>query len=286
MKHGLGTFFAGVGYTERFPDYWERLRQSPVTLKSAFLSTRTERTTQLDTGVLWRASKFSGSVSGFYGKVNDYILIKWSPTPSLTRNVDARTMGGEADVTYHMKRNLKADVALSYVRGRNATDNKPLAQQPPLEGRLGLNYESRHYSLGGLARLVGRQSRIDIGSGNIVSNGMDLGPTAGFAVFSLNAGFRIKRTLLITGGIDNLFDRTYAEHLSRGGAMVPGFVQLTRINEPGRTFWVNELQQQLIGLRDSGIEGLREWPLAASKPARASLSIRNSGEPSKNRRNR
>jgi len=30
---------------------------------------------------------------------------------------------------------------------------------------------------------VGRQSRIDIGSGNIVSNGMDLGPTAGFAVF-------------------------------------------------------------------------------------------------------
>jgi len=238
MKHGLGTFFAGVGYTERFPDYWERLRQSPTTLKSAFLSTRTEKTAQLDAGMLWRASAFSGSVSGFYGRVNDYILIKWSPTPSLTRNVDATTVGGEADVTYHMRRNLKADAALSYVRGRNRTDNKPLAQQPPLEGRLGLSYESRHYSLGGLARLVGRQSKIDIGSGNIVSNGMDLGPTAGFAVFSLNAGFRIKQTVLITGGIDNLFDRTYAEHLSRGGAMVPGFVQLTRINEPGRTFWL------------------------------------------------
>jgi len=43
---------------------------------------------------------------------------------------------------------------------------------------------------------------------------------------------------LITGGIDNLFDQTYADHLIRGGAIMPGFVQWTRINEPGRTFWV------------------------------------------------
>jgi iron complex outermembrane receptor protein len=124
------------------------------------------------------------------------------------------------------------------VHASNQTDNKPLAQQPPLEGRLGLYYETRAYSLGGLARLVGRQNRIDIGSGNIVSNGMDLGPSAGFAVFSINASYRLKGRLLISGGIDNLLDRTYAEHLSRGGAMVPGFVALRQINEPGRMFWL------------------------------------------------
>jgi len=235
---GLGTFYAGVGHAERFPDYWERLRQDPSTLKSVFLSVMPEKTTQLDTGMLWKSSNWSGSISGFYGKVHDYILIKWSPTPSVTRNVNATTMGLEGDFTRRLTHGLKTNLAMSYVRATNETDSKPLAQQPPLEGRVELQYEGRAYSMGAMARLVGRQNRVDLGSGNIVVNGMDLGPTAGFAVFSINGGYRLKGRLLVTGGIDNLFNRTYAEHLSRGGAMVPGFVQLRRINEPGRMFWL------------------------------------------------
>ncbi len=238
MAGGLGTFYAGIGHAERFPDYWERLRQDPVTLNSAFLSTRPEKTTQLDTGMLWKSSGWVGSISGFYGKAHDYILMRWSPAPVLTRNVNATTMGLEGEFIRRLPRNLKADLTLSYVRANNDTDHKPLAQQPPLESRLGLQYEGPVYALGAMARLVARQDRVDVGSGNIVANGMDLGPTAGFAVFSINAGYRMKGRLLITGGIDNLTNRTYAEHLSRGGAMVPGFVQLRRINEPGRTFWV------------------------------------------------
>jgi iron complex outermembrane receptor protein len=38
--------------------------------------------------------------------------------------------------------------------------------------------------------------------------------------------------------VDNLFDKTYAEHLSRSGAMVPGYEQTVRVNEPGRTLWL------------------------------------------------
>lgn len=41
------------------------------------------------------------------------------------------------------------------------------------------------------------------------------------------------------GGVDNLFDKLYAQHLSRrGGAMVSGFEQTTRVAEPGRTRWL------------------------------------------------
>jgi iron complex outermembrane recepter protein len=238
VRGGSGTFYAGVGHVERFPDYWERLKQDPTTLKSAFLSTRPEKTTQLDVGMLWRSDTLSGSVSGFYGKVHDYILMRWSPSPVLTRNVDATTIGGEADVTYRVAANLRANATLAYVRANNNTDNKPLAQQPPLEAMFGMTYDNRLYSFGALARLVGRQDRVDIGSGNIVANGMDIAPTAGFAVFSLNGGYRLRRILLVTGGIDNLLNRAYAEHISRGGAMVPGFIKMTRINEPGRTFWL------------------------------------------------
>ena len=42
----------------------------------------------------------------------------------------------------------------------------------------------------------------------------------------------------MTAGIDNLLDETYAEHVSRAGAMIPGFDQIARINEPGRTLWM------------------------------------------------
>lgn len=238
VKGGRGTFYAGLGHAARFPDYWERLRQDAVTLKSAFLSTRPERTTQFDTGVLWRSATWSGSVSGFYGKVDDYILIHWSPAPSVTRNVDAKTMGAEADASWYLLRNLRADAALAFVHADNLTDGRPLAQQPPIDGRLELTYDNHAFIFSGLARLVGRQDRIDIGSGNIVANGMDVGPTPGFAVFSFNGGFRLRRSLLITAGVDNIFDRAYAEHLSKSGAMVPGFVQTGRIYEPGRTFWL------------------------------------------------
>jgi iron complex outermembrane recepter protein len=57
-------------------------------------------------------------------------------------------------------------------------------------------------------------------------------------VFSLNAGYRPRKGMLIAGGVDNLFDKTYAEHISRAGAMVSGFDQTTRINEPGRNIWI------------------------------------------------
>ena len=125
--------------------------------------------------------------------------------------------------------------------GFRETDHKPLAQQPPLESRIGITYDNHRYSFGALARLVGPQDRVDVGSGNIVANGMDIGRTGGFAVFSINGGYRLKRILLVTGGIDNLLDKAYAEHLSKSGGIVPGFVQMSRINEPGKTYWLKAI---------------------------------------------
>ena len=114
-----------------------------------------------------------------------------------------------------------------------------LAQLPPLEGRLGLAYDNKLWTVGSLLRLVSEQDRVDVNKGNIV--GQDIGRTAGFAVFSLNAGYRTKKGPLISGGIDNLFDKTYAEHISRTGSPtggIAGFDQTTRVNEPGRNLWV------------------------------------------------
>ena len=99
-----------------------------------------------------------------------------------------------------------------------------------------LGYERAAWSAGALLRVVAAQDRFVVGQGNIV--GQDIAPTGGFAILSLNAGWRPRDSLLVTAGIDNLFGRDYAEHLSRAGAMVSGFTQTTRVGEPGRTLWL------------------------------------------------
>ncbi|MBF0582651.1 MAG: TonB-dependent copper receptor [Magnetococcales bacterium] len=239
---GHGIWYAGVGHAERTADYWERMKFSPTTVDettgtSAFITTDPEKTTQLDLGLNWKRDGWQGSVSGFYAKVEDYILLRWFPAPTLTRNIEATIMGGEADLAYRATDKVTLRSSLAYVRGENETDNKPLAQQPPLEFRLAADYDDQTFSAGLLWRLVAEQTRVDVGSGNIVFGGADIGESRGFGVLSVNAGYRTSKETKLTFGIDNLLDQTYAEHLSNDGSVGLGYPADTRIHEPGRTIW-------------------------------------------------
>lgn len=218
------TLYAGVGHAGRPADWWERNRDFYL---------EPEKSTQIDLGLIYSGKAVRASVSAFYAKIADYILVKNDNT---ARNIDAETYGGEAELSYLFREDWKAGAALSYVRGNNKTDNVPLAQMPPLEGRLTVNYDNRVFFAGMLVRLVASQDRVHPGYGTIV--GQDIGSTPGFGVASINAGYRPKKGMLIAAGVDNIFDKAYAEHISRAGAAVAGYDQTTRVNEPGRTVWL------------------------------------------------
>jgi iron complex outermembrane receptor protein len=86
-------------------------------------------------------------------------------------------------------------------------------------------------------RGVARQERVAPGQGNVV--GRDLGPTPGFATLAINAGYKVNDLVQVTAGIDNLFDRHYAEHLNLAGSADFGYpADAVRIAEPGRTAWL------------------------------------------------
>jgi len=255
------TFYAGIGHNERFPDYWEVIARESATSVSAF-DTDAEQNTQLDTGLLWRAGALSGSVSAFYNQISDFLLIQngfskpvmnpggmntggmnmgGMPMPTtretaIVRNIDARSWGLEVDAQYAFTATLRSEFTLASVRGANETDGNTLPQLSPLETRLGLYYDNSTWSAGLMWRALASQDRVDPGKGNIA--GQDIGATPSSHIFSLNAGWRPGENVLVSAGVDNLFDRTYAEHISRAGAMIPGFTQTTRVNEPGRTLWV------------------------------------------------
>ncbi|MBP8298376.1 MAG: TonB-dependent copper receptor [Burkholderiales bacterium] len=248
---GGATWYAGLGRSERAPDYWELISKEGTTTASAFADTRTEKTTQIDIGVVHKSGPWNASLSAFANRIDDFILIQsnmaargagmTARNPTVTRNVDAHSHGTEAGLGYRLSDTWALDGALAYVHGSNRTDGTALAQLPPLELRLGANYDNKVWSFGALLRGVAAQTRFDLNKGNIV--GQDLGATPGFAIFSVNGGWRPRKGTLLTAGIDNLFNKTYAEFVSRAGGngmggAIPGYVQTTRVNEPGRTAWL------------------------------------------------
>ncbi|MCC8422845.1 TonB-dependent copper receptor [Photorhabdus temperata subsp. temperata] len=233
-------FYAGIGYTERFPDYWELFspKLGPAGSDSAFDGVKSEKTTQLDIGAQYTGERFNSWVSAYVGRVNDFILFRYSPTNariSQADNVNANVMGGEMGFGYQLTDHWKTDASLAYSWGENTTDNKPLPQIPPLEARFGLTYERGDWSSTGLWRLVSSQHRIAVDQGNVV--GKDFKDSPGFGVLSANVAYKINKNVKVSTGIDNILNKEYSEHLNLAGNSTFGYSSNTSVNEPGRTIW-------------------------------------------------
>jgi len=248
FEHDLATtpltWYAGLGHTRRMPDYWELFSpdMGPMGAANAFAGIAPERTTQFDAGLQYRSERVQAWLSAFAGRIDDYILFTYTdggmmgPMSSVA-NVDARTHGAEAGVDWVAGDAWKLGGTVAWTQGRNRSAGGALPQMPPLEARLSANYDNSRWSFGALLRAVARQDRVAIGQGNVT--GRDLGPSAGFATLALNGGYRFDASWQLTFGVDNLFDRAYAEHLNLAGSADFGFpADPVRINEPGRNAWM------------------------------------------------
>lgn len=233
------TVYAGLGHSQRFPDYWELFSPSsgPAGSVNAFDAIKPEKTTQLDAGLQYKTDTLEAWASVYAGEIRDYILFDYAKGSSQAQNINARVMGGELGAAYQLTSNWKADATLAYAWGKNTSDGKALPQMPPLDTRLGLTYSQDDWSAGALWRIVARQDRIDRNAGNVV--GKDFDKSAGFGVFSLNGAYRINKNLKVSAGVDNLLDKNYSEHLNMAGNAGYGYPanDPRAINEPGRTLW-------------------------------------------------
>ena len=235
-EHGLKTY-AGIGYVERSPDYWEISRVSKGLLN--YLDT--EKTTQLDLGFEFEQGALTSWASAYAGLIDDFILVPYQSNPNGSvsilpaRSIDATIAGAEAGIGYHLTDHLQTDLSAMYAWGKNTSDGKPLPQIAPLEGRFNLRYVQDRYSLGLLWRAVAKQNRISLNEGNIV--GYDIGKSKGFSTLAINAAYEYSPTLDFAVGIDNLLDKAYAEHLNKSGAALFGYAANEQFNNSGRNYW-------------------------------------------------
>lgn len=233
-------YYAGLGVAQRSPDYWERNRDEDL---------KKETNRQIDAGMIWNKGNLHLAASLFAGKIRDYILIEQhmmhhgghgghGHVMTMARNINATRFGGELEAKWQFAPSWSISSNLAYTRGKNTTDNLPLAQTPPLEWNNTLAFDNGKFSAGALWKVVAKQNRFSKGQGNIV--GQDIGASAGFGVLSVNAGWKFNKYATLQGGVDNVFNKTYAEFVSKSGGFVDpaAGIKTTRVNEPGRTAWL------------------------------------------------
>ena len=231
------TFYVGLGHAERPADYWEAYHTWRAHGASHPSTTRPtkEKNTQLDLGWVYTGEKTNANLSLYYANVNDFILRK--PVGGYG-NVDARLYGFEAEITRTVSPLWTLGASLAYTRGDDRTNDAPLPQIAPLEANLTAKYSHKKAEANAVWRLVSKQNRYHKGYGSVT--GTDYGPTGGFGILSLSLAYRPDENLTFSLGVDNLFNKTYAEFVNYSEEAIPalGISAGGHITEPGRTLWL------------------------------------------------
>lgn len=248
MEHDLSKdnmLFWGVSRTLRTADETERyLAASNSTAAKVWVGNpdlKPESHTQLDIGMSFKGKKSDSSFSVYYDNVSDYILrdrahgqsgILLSDNATIYRNVNATLYGIDFEANYKWSDNLRSNFTAAYVNAHNTTDDRVVAQTPPLEGTASIEYFNKSWVFGANVRVVDEQARVD--DNMMTGSGLDFGPSKAFTVLNLYGSMKLGKKGDLRFGIDNVMDTTYAEHLNKPNAFDPSPI---RVNEAGRSIW-------------------------------------------------
>ena len=198
---------------------------------------------QLELGYTRDAGSWDTAVSVYYNDVNDYILrdrahgqsgILEDDNATIYRNVDAELYGFEMEAGIRWGNYWSSRATLAYVHAENTTDNRAIAQIPPLGGTVSLEYARADWNLGGRVRADASQDRVE--DDIFTDSGQDSGDSSGWATLDLFGGYDGAKHFTVAAGINNVFDRNYAYHVNANPA--PFDPTAVQVNEPGRAYWV------------------------------------------------
>lgn len=127
-------------------------------------------------------------------------------TPLMFSNTDATLRGFDADMSWQIAAPLRLEATVSHVRGKRRDIADNLYRIAPLNGRASLTWEGADWSATAEVVMAARQKKVSATNGERASSG--------WAVANAWFDWSISRNLRLSGGIENLFDRRYADHLA------------------------------------------------------------------------
>lgn len=260
------TLLSGYGFAMRPPTPTELYAMNPflASLQNGLTSVLgnpeldAEKLHQIDLGVRADYGFFRSGVNGYYSWIRDYITFQAIgdnqgkiPVPlqnalnvRFVNTSQARLFGGEAYAEVDVNSWLTPFVTYTLVKGDDLTrdgrtspnvaaslglpnpSQEPLPMIAPPEFRAGLRFhepgQTPRYGLDVLSRMVMRQDR--------VAASLREQTTPGFTVWDLRGYWQATQGILLTGGVENLFDKFYREHLDLRTGL--------GVFQPGRTVYV------------------------------------------------
>lgn len=186
------------------------------------------------------------SLSGYVDQVQDFVTrdrahgqsgVLLSDNAAIRRNTDARLAGVDIDAAVNLTRNWSTRLALAYRWGENTADGRALYGIDPLEANWLVDYQDRlgeigTWNAGFKVRAVARQGRQDLDP--TAGSGYDAESRGGFGLFDLYAGMQVHDAVGLRLGIDNVFDKTFAE---ANPANTTDETNPSSVNGPGRSFY-------------------------------------------------
>ncbi|QDU29821.1 TonB dependent receptor [Anatilimnocola aggregata] len=250
----------GAGYAERAPNLSDRYADGVFIsmLQTGFSrvigtpSLEKEKAIQFDTAIRADYEFVHLRASFFYSWIRDYnTYINFGLDPPtqarllLATNTPLATLNGfELYGDYNATDRLTYFASLQYVEGQDQTINAPLPGIYPLESRLGIRFTDccagQVWGTEWGWRLVAAQDRL----GQLRANAFDTvnlnvveTRTPGFATSYIKGYYNYSEGVRFVGGIDNLLDRNYLEHLDLrfAGPPTPNSGPLVAAYSPGFT---------------------------------------------------
>ncbi|MEI8372015.1 MAG: TonB-dependent receptor [Planctomycetota bacterium] len=250
---------AGFGQAQRPPTLMERYSDGLFvsTLQSGFTrmigdpNLRPERNWQFDVGLSSNYETMHSKARFFQSWIQDYVTYAGSSveTPLFTdarllyfTNTSLATLTGfELAADCDWSANFTPFAKMSYVYGWDQEINAPLTGISPLEGTIGLRiHDANHGRVWGIEpslRLVADQNHVGaIRSPDITNTVIVEEVTPSFVVCNLRGYYNYTKNLSIVGGVDNVFNKNYQEHLDlrlNGPQGTPYQGVVTRVLEAG-----------------------------------------------------
>lgn len=222
----------------RSPNLVERYMWTPSNASSGMadgktytgnLDLRPEVSYQASVGADWHGAGWQVKPSLFYNKVNDYIqgvagLYATDATVLTYTNVDAELYGMDGSWKYAATNSLGLSGTVSYVRGKRTDVSDNLYRLAPLRASINADYAMGQWNHRAEWLLVARQNKVS--SYNAETE------TGGYGLINLRTSYKFNKQANLSAGIENLFDRYYADHLG-GVNRVSGSVVAVGDRLPG-----------------------------------------------------
>ena len=241
-------YFGGLGKSSRVPDarelyntkYKMEAGKAPIAVLNGNPNLDQTTNYELDLGVEKQYDEGNIKIKTFYSKLKDYIYYNGNPTIKKNNfeNIDATIYGAEVSGAYFISDTLTLDAGVSYKKGKKDTQptgqtNTNLADITPIKLNATLSYD---YDDQGSVQL----STIASSAWDEVDSDNGEQKLAGYGVFNIKTTREFDNGFVLTAGIDNIADKTYATtNTYKDLILMTDGTDTMLMNEPGRYIYLN-----------------------------------------------